>query len=334
MNPPPLARPWVDSPFLPELLEQAALRPEDAAIVRDFARDGYVIFDPQISSKTIEKALEWTIPRYGTETEGYSSDATRMTNAWNECRAIRDIARAPRVMEVLQLLYQRTPIPFQTLNFRVGSQQRTHSDTIHFDSIPHGFMCGVWVALEDIDERSGPLHYYPTSQRLPIFDLHDIGIAGSLQSQPLENYTRYEDFVEQLMRVEQLDRSELRVERGQALIWSANLFHGGSPILDTHRTRHSQVTHYYFEGCLYYTPLMSDAGIGSLAVRNIIDVTTGRPAPQFYNGIRVLNPGEWPPRIDCEGGPAALRGRAGERKLSILERVQRKARTVVKRLTW
>ena len=31
-------------------------------------------------------------------------------------------------------------------------------------------MCGVWVALEDITEDNGPLHYYPGSHRLPDYD--------------------------------------------------------------------------------------------------------------------------------------------------------------------
>lgn len=327
-------RPWVDSPFLPRLIEQAGLSPEDAELVRKFARDGYVVFDPRIPSSTIDAIVEWTTPRYSQTTEAWSADERRMLDAWNDCRAIRDVARAPRILDVLRLLYQRTPVPFQTLNFKLGSQQRTHSDTIHFDSIPHGFMCGVWVALEDVDASSGPLHYFPSSQRLPIFDLHDIGITGSMQKSPYENYSRYEDFVEELMRAEQLERTELHVERGQALIWSANLFHGGSPILDATRTRHSQVTHYYFEGCIYYTPLMSDPGLGKVAARQIIDVTTGRPAAQHYNGYRVMNPGEWPPRIDCEMGPGVLRGRADERKLGLIDRIRSKGKSAFKRLTW
>ena len=47
------------------------------------------------------------------------------------------------------------------------------------------------------------------------------------------------------------------IKKGQALIWSANLLHGGSPAKDPNRTRKSQVTHFFFEGTRYYTPLMS-----------------------------------------------------------------------------
>ena len=33
--------------------------------------------------------------------------------------------------------------------------------------MPEGFMCGVWVALEDMDMENGPLVYYPGSHKLP-----------------------------------------------------------------------------------------------------------------------------------------------------------------------
>jgi hypothetical protein len=45
--------------------------------------------------------------------------------------------------------------------------------------------------------------------------------------------------------------------KGQALIWAANLLHGGSVQHDPARTRWSQVTHYYFRDCIYYTPAFS-----------------------------------------------------------------------------
>ena len=50
------------------------------------------------------------------------------------------------------------------------------------------------------------------------------------------------------------------LKKGQCLVWSANLLHGGSPHRDKGRTRHSQVTHYYFDDCQYYSPLSSYGG--------------------------------------------------------------------------
>lgn len=287
-------RPWIDSPFFASALASAELDPEMRELVQFFAENGYVIIDPRISAGTIEAANAALAPRFKPNSQGYFADETRVQDAWSFEPAVKEIATAPRVLEILRVLYQREPIPFQTLNFRVGSQQRTHSDIIHFDSIPYGYMCGVWTALEDVDLRNGPLHYYLASHKLPRFDMHDLGIttAGTVG---YEKYHLYEDFVEELMREQRGERVELKLQRGQALIWAANLFHGGSPIVDNGRTRLSQVTHYYFEGCLYYTPLFSDTGLGRLATRTIFDIRNDRTVPHFYNGVELANPGQWPP---------------------------------------
>ena len=58
-------------------------------------------------------------------------------------------------------------------------------------------------------------------------------------------------------RVREIALAPRQLEPGQALIWAANLFHGGSPIVDTTRTRLSQVTHYYFEGCFFRSQIVS-----------------------------------------------------------------------------
>ena len=42
---------------------------------------------------------------------------------------------------------------------------------------------------------------------------------------------------------------------GEIIIWHGNLLHGGSKVLDNSLTRLSQVTHYFFEGCAYMTPI-------------------------------------------------------------------------------
>ena len=54
-----------------------------------------------------------------------------------------------------------------------------------------------------------------------------------------------------------LEREYALLNKGQALIWSANILHGGASQKDKSPSRHSQVTHFFCEGCRYYTPLMS-----------------------------------------------------------------------------
>ena len=296
-----LATPWVDSPFFSRLIEESPLDAKERAIVRHFAEFGWVVIDPEIPSSALDGAIRDVRDRYQASGD-YYADERRVQDAWNFSDNVRAIATATRVIEVLTMLYRRPAFPFQTLNFRIGSEQRTHSDQALFDSLPHGFMCGVWVALEDVDEGNGPLHYYPGSHKLPVYNLNDLGIVASEQSHALERFREYEDFVESLMESIKPPRETLHIEKGQALIWAANLFHGGCPILERGRTRFSQVTHYYFGGCVYYTPLMSDPALGRIATRVAFNAAHGRMVPQYYQGRHVENPGEWPPLL-CADPP-------------------------------
>ncbi|MEQ8953977.1 MAG: hypothetical protein RL120_07550, partial [Gammaproteobacteria bacterium] len=72
-----------------------------------------------------------------------------------------------------------------------------------------------------------------------------------------DHYKGYEAAIQELIREHGLQPEYGVMKKGTALIWAANLLHGGAPVQDTARTRHSQVTHYYFENCKYFTPMNS-----------------------------------------------------------------------------
>jgi hypothetical protein len=63
--------------------------------------------------------------------------------------------------------------------------------------------------------------------------------------------------------------------------------HGGTTQLDPGRTRWSQVTHYFFDDCAYYTPMMSDPFYGSIAFRTLTNIVTGEPVPNRVAGQLV-----------------------------------------------
>jgi hypothetical protein len=194
---------------------------------------------------------------------------------------VRAIAANAHVMALLSKLYGRRAFPFQTLNFPVGTQQHFHSDSIHFSSVPERFMCGVWLAMEDIHPDAGPLVYYPGSHRWPIIQNEMIGkvIDGArdfLAQEPYEATWRA------LAETSGVQPELFMPKKGQALIWAANLLHGGSRQIDPQRTRWSQVTHYYFDDCVYYTPAYSDPMLGKLDMRRIVDISTGEVAPNIY----------------------------------------------------
>jgi hypothetical protein len=275
-----LRLPWIESPFFEAMLARRDFDDRTRAMVRTFAADGVLTFNPQFPDF---EPLANEIVRACSKRSDYP---VRVMDAWPDIEGIRRLALAPQILSLLRTLYGREPIPMQTLNFGRGTEQRAHSDSLHFSSVPHGFMCGVWVALEDVDEDNGPLEYYPGSHRLPYLDLSSFGMTGSSQK-GYEHYAAYEDFVKSAIRELTLERRVLRIPKGHAIIWAANLLHGGSPIKDPSRTRHSQVTHYFFENCLYYQPQRSDPFLGRIQWLDKRDIRTGRLIPQMYNGKQV-----------------------------------------------
>lgn len=59
-------------------------------------------------------------------------------------------------------------------------------------------------------------------------------------------------------------------------------------------TRWSQVTHYYFEDCIYYTPALSDEIVGRLHRRDLVSISDGLPRPNSYLGEPVITPPRLP----------------------------------------
>jgi hypothetical protein len=289
MSPLSLHTPWVESPFLETELRAARLTPEQETLVRTYARQGYLLLDPGLDETLLDEARARLEPEYA------AGGTNRLQDAWQRHPAVRQIAAAPKVLEVLRLLYRREPIPFQTLNFATGSQQRTHSDSIHFHSVPERFMCGVWVALEDVHADNGPLHYYPGSHKLPTYDLSILGLQGSTSGSTADmlarHYGRYEDFIAALVAEHGLPKQTLHLKKGQALIWSANLLHGGEPIRQPGSTRHSQVTHYYFADCAYYRPMRTDMALERISIQAVTNIATGQPVRSTYLGTPIRHVG-------------------------------------------
>jgi hypothetical protein len=67
----------------------------------------------------------------------------RVQDAWTTDPDVKAIATNAAILALLGKLYGREALPFQTLNFPVGTEQHPHSDSIHFSSLPERLMCGV-----------------------------------------------------------------------------------------------------------------------------------------------------------------------------------------------
>ena len=276
---------------------------EARTFCRDLARDG-------IAKITLGEEARALCDRVAEEMEALfvGKGVSRVQDGWLRSAAVRRLAVQPKVRRLLHAAYGRPPFAFQTLNFRVGTQQTTHSDAIHFHSAPERFMCGVWTALETISENAGPLSYRPGSHKLPVLTMKGAGV-----NHPKPTYADYTDvYIPALARrleAARLGTCTATPRKGEAVVWTANLAHGGSPILDPLSTRRSLVTHFFFKGCAYYTPMTSDVEDGRLSMRLPTNLDTG--------GV------EWP-RLDGRRAPVP----ASQLKAAVIKLLLRRVHAI------
>jgi Phytanoyl-CoA dioxygenase (PhyH) len=283
--------PLIESPFFDLVAEDSHFHGDLVRIASDLRRDGLAVLDfpdNQIEqrSERIKTALHDSYDWEQWRSAGFlQGQGLRVQDAWSTNDDVRAIALNTGVLEILSKLYGRRAIPFQTLNFPVGTQQPYHSDSVHFSSIPERYMCGVWVALEDIDEDNGPLVYFPGSHQWPIYSNEHIGKL--IRKGDDSSQQAFQDLWEKLVKVHNLEPKRFLAKKGQAVIWLANLLHGGDKQNSAARTRWSQVTHYFFEDCAYYAPMASIPMIGPYGFRQIVDISTGERVKNTILGQAV-----------------------------------------------
>lgn len=154
--------PLVELPFFEEALAASDDDEATKAVARQLHEQGWAVIDfpdPEFDAvadrirRSLEPRYDWTYWR----TKGWrDNDGLRIQDAHAFDPDVRRIAANAAILSLLSKLYGRPAWPFQTLNFPVGTQQHFHSDSVHFSSTPERFMCGVWVALEDVGPSQGP----------------------------------------------------------------------------------------------------------------------------------------------------------------------------------
>jgi ectoine hydroxylase-related dioxygenase (phytanoyl-CoA dioxygenase family) len=245
---------WLDA--------QDALRAIDRSCVADYVKeiarclhlDGIAVIR-RAHSKELCDSVVADFKRYVADNRRYVSEnldslgrEKRLVNFHLISDAAARIGCAEKVMSVLDFIFEGEASVYSSLTFKFGTQQPVHRDTPHFATWPKKMFVGVWTALEDVDDRSGPLFYHRGGHR---FEIDPLGFMGQakirLPEAPLEQRLL---LALDLYNGEVIRRaptvspaSKLEMKAGDTVIWHPELPHGGSPAIDTARTRWSIVFH-------------------------------------------------------------------------------------------
>jgi len=203
------------------------------AILRTFFSEGQIDrVNQDIETLIKNKSADW---RYG----------KKIMFAHKQAESIKDLAQNGPLKQIMQMLLGQEIKLFQSINFLEGSEQKTHSDTIHMTTYPKGNLIAAWIALEDIGLEQGPLHYYSGSHHLPYIMTEDFKDGGQGMLLGKRPYDFYENRIKELVKCKALKKEIFRAKKGDVLIWHANLLHGGEEHIDKNLSRKSMVFHYF-----------------------------------------------------------------------------------------
>lgn len=216
-----------------------------------YNKNGYIILENYLSGATVD-AINNEIDQLLEKGKIKFVQRNKLMFVLHKSQIIKNIGEDKKLKEFLNALLNDEAVLFQSINFITGSEQYTHSDSVHMTTFPLGGLLGVWIALEDINEENGALHYYPGSHSLPYYLNPDYDNVGNAWLIGDKSYTAYEDMLRVKITEQQLQKKVFNAKKGDVLIWHANLLHGGEPHTNKAKTRKSMVFHYYAKHCICY----------------------------------------------------------------------------------
>jgi len=155
---------------------------------------------------------------------------------------------AARIVRFINIIFDAEPLLFQSLTFECGSEQGIHQDTAYVVVNSPMELVASWTALEDIQVDSGELQYYEGSHRLPEYLFSGAHKSWDPERDGADQHDEWARLLHVNSQQLQMPLRTFRPKKGDTLIWSADLAHGGAPVVGTGKTRRSQVGHYCPEG--------------------------------------------------------------------------------------
>lgn len=256
---------WTDRPDAAEELQRrladGRVTEADAELLTHWMEKGYVILPgavPPSVCDDIRQVIEraWSagderlrvFPPGSREpieiTPDLPTDRLRIVDIYVFLEAARKALFSPPLVRFLELVFERPPLLFQSLSFERGSQQGMHQDTAYVVVSSPLEMAASWIALQDVTEGSGELMYYEGSHRLPEYVFSGQHKHWNPERDGSAQHDEWATLLNENAASMDMPRRTFLPKKGDALIWTADLAHGGSAVTDPDASRKSLVGHY------------------------------------------------------------------------------------------
>lgn len=245
---------WIDAPDFERRLEQKQLDPETQGHLRGFAAAGLIVLRNAAPAALCDEIVSDYQAWCGANAEYVKAwldeqgREKRLVNFHLASSAARRLITNPRIIGLLETIFEHEASIYTSLTFKYGTQQPAHRDTPHFATWPRERFVGVWTALEPVDADAGPLFYHPGAHKLNIDQTPFWEQAQRQQPEATREEQLYlaldlynGKVIREVTRF--CDPVPLVLNKGDTVIWHPQLPHGGSPAADPARTRWSMVFH-------------------------------------------------------------------------------------------
>jgi hypothetical protein len=185
---------WFDKPdaeiHIRNLLLSEKISNEESQYLCDFIKNGFIVIEDMIDDDLVDNVNIEIDDAIEKGYQGYKQwSSQRLEHLHKHYPNMRKLWLDNSHRRIVDLIFGVQSRPTQTLTFVCGSQQPPHADLIYLTSFPAGYMCGTWIALQDVVKDSGELVVYPGSHRECRVYLQDTGCEkANGDSQALNEY--------------------------------------------------------------------------------------------------------------------------------------------------
>lgn len=260
---------WIDAPGALDLIQAKAggIGWMETAL-RSFIERGYAIIPKAVPDEAIDRyradldsvmrnrsglKASFIHGIHPIEEVDVNKPLTKILDTYALVPAALKLVFAEKIRLFLMSLFADDVLAFQGLHFEVGSTQAVHQDAAYVVVDRPLNLAASWIALEDVQEGSGELVYYPGSHRFPLYTYRSQRLRWLYRRQRLnwnprldgnEVHSRHLASLREQAQLRGIAREGFLPKKGDALIWHAYLAHGGAPITRENLTRRSLVSHY------------------------------------------------------------------------------------------
>jgi phytanoyl-CoA hydroxylase len=170
----------------------------------------------------------------------------RAVDCYVHLEAARELPFSDAISRFLTIIFENSPLLFQSLSFERGSQQGMHQDSAFVVVDSPLELAASWIALQGVEAGSGELMYYEGSHRLPEYLFSGEFKHFNPERDSREQEQEWSRLIHENAHKLGMPQRTFLPRKVDALVWHADLAHGGSSVADESLTitRKSLVGHY------------------------------------------------------------------------------------------